>query len=398
MGSVQMNTQNATSVFTNLYRRDPIALSFCPYRACPIGAHVDHNFGKITGFAINNGVNIAYGPKKNGVIEMSSLQFERRAQWHIHQVDEKPTGDWADYLRGATWVLSKYYPLHVGMCGVVEGTLPIGGLSSSAAIIIAFISALAKLNNISLSEQEMILLAKQAENEYVGVSCGTLDQSCEVLSKKDHMLYLDTLDGSFELIPQHPDMKPYKIAILFSGIERTLAGSKFNMRVDEARSAAYALMAFSGMEYGKFGEANLRAVPREVYEQYKNRLPENWAKRAEHWYTEFDRVQRGAEAWRRGDLEAYGKLSFESGNSSIHNWETGSDELKKLYELMTQTDGIYGGRFSGAGFKGCCMALIDPSFAESIEKKITAEYLKAFPKLAGKYSFHLCDSADGVNL
>lgn len=385
-------------IFSQSYRRDPVDISFCPYRICPIGAHSDHNFGKITGLAIDKGVHIAYGPKKNGVVELSSLQFDRRAQWHIHQVDEKPTGDWADYLRGATWALSRYYPLTVGLCGVVEGSLPIGGLSSSAAVIIAFLSALCKLNNITLKPAEMIQIALEAEKDYVGVSVGKLDQSCEVYSKKNHLLYLDTLDDSYELIAQHPDMKPYSIAIFFSGIERTLAGSKFNMRVDEAKSAAYALMAYAGMDYGKFNEAFLRNVPVEVYHQYKNRLPENWAKRAEHWYTEFDRVQKGAEAWRRGDLEAYGKLSFESGHSSIYNWETGSDELRTLYEIMTHTDGIYGGRFSGAGFKGCCMALIDPNYAESIEKKVTAEYLKVFPKLEGKYGFHLCQSADGVQL
>lgn len=244
----------------------------------------------------------------------------------------------------------------------------------------------------------MIRIAQEAENGYVGVACGTLDQSCEVLSQKDHLLYLDTLDGSYELIPQHPDMNPYKIAIFFSGIERTLAGSAFNMRVDEAKSAAYALMAYAGMEYGKFSEAVLRNVPVEIYHKYKERLPEKWAKRAEHWYTEFDRVQRGAEAWRKGDLETYGKLSFESGNSSVYNWETGSPELKALYEIMTRTDGIYGGRFSGAGFKGCCMALIDPAFEESIISKVSEEYLKAFPKLEGKYSAHICQSADGVEL
>ena len=109
-------------------------------------------------------------------------------------------------------------------------------------------------------------------------------------------------------------------------------------------------------------------------------------------------MQRGAEAWRRGDLEEYGRLSFESGKSSIQNWETGSPELKKIYELMTRTDGIYGGRFSGAGFKGCCMALIDPAFAESIERTVSKKSLEAFPGLRGKYSFHLCDSADGVSL
>ena len=121
-------------------------------------------------------------------------------------------------------------------------------------------------------------------------------------------------------------------------------------------------------------------------------------KRAEHWYTEYHRVQAGAEAWRRGDLEAYGKLSFESGKSSIYNWETGSPELRELYEIMTRTEGIYGGRFSGAGFKGCCMAIIDPDHQEEIEKKVTEEYLKAFPSLEGKFSVHFCESADGVKI
>ena len=196
------------------------------------------------------------------------------------------------------------------------------------------------------------MTALDAEFNYVGVSCGKLDQSCEIYSKKDHLLFLDTSDDTYELIPTNPIMKPYEIAIFFSGIERTLAGSAFNMRVDECRSAAYALKAYAGIEYGKFNKTNLREVPYEVYLQYKDKLPENWMKRAEHWYSEFYRVQAGAEAWRKGDIEEYGRLSFESGRSSIYNWETGSDELKTLYEIMCTTDGIYGGRFSGAGFKG----------------------------------------------
>ena len=135
---------------------------------------------------------------------------------------------------------------------------------------------------------------------------------------------MDLQNDTYELIPQNPAMKPYKIAIFFSGLERSLAGSAFNMRVDECRSAAYALKAYAGMEYGKFKETNLRDVPYEVYLEHKDKLPENWRKRAEHWYTEFDRVQKGAEAWRNGDIEEFGRLSFESGKSSIYNWETGS--------------------------------------------------------------------------
>ena len=384
--------------FTETYKKDPTALAFCPYRVCPIGAHSDHQYGKITGFAIDKGIHIAYSPKQNGVIELVSLQFNKRAQWHVKSVPETKENDWADYLRGATLMLSQKYPLKVGLCGVIEGGLPIGGLSSSAAVTIAFLSALCKVNEIHLTELEMVLMAQAAENNYVGVSCGKLDQSCEVFSKKDKLLYLDTKDDSYELIPTNPNMKPYKIAIFFSGIERALADSKFNMRVDECRSAAYALKAFSGMEYGKFNETFLRDVPYETYLQYKDKLPENWRKRAEHWYTEFQRVEAGAEAWRRGDIETLGRLSFESGHSSIYNYETGSDELKTLYEIMLHTDGIYGGRFSGAGFKGCCMAIINPSFAWDIEKHVTNEYLKAFPALEGKFSVHICDTADGVEL
>ena len=389
---------SCTEKFIETYKREPEDVAFCPYRVCPIGAHSDHQFGKVTGFAIDKGIHIAYAPKRSGIVELASLQFDKRAQWHVQSVCAVRENDWADHLRGATIALSKRYPLTVGLCGVIEGSLPIGGLSSSAAVILAFLSALCKVNNIHLTAREMIMTALSAENDYVGVACGKLDQSCEVYSKKDHLLYLDTQDDSYELIPVNPAMKPYRIAVFFSGVERTLAGSKFNMRVDECRSAAYALKAYAGMEYGKFGETALRQVPVEIYHRYKDRLPENFAKRAEHWYTEYDRVQRGVEAWRRGDLEEFGRLSFESGRSSIESWETGSDELKTLYDIMTRTDGIYGGRFSGAGFKGCCMALIDPSFEESITERVTQEYLKVFPSLSDKFSVHICESADGIGL
>ena len=381
--------------FYEIYQRDAEALAFSPYRICPIGAHSDHNLGKITGFAIDKGIHIAYRPKQNGVIEMTSLDFPKRAQWHIREIGDK-AGDWADYLRGATWALGKEHPLSVGLCGVIEGSLPIGGLSSSAAVILAFLSALCRENQITLSPQELIDTAYDAEKNYVGVNVGTLDQSCEVLSRKDHLLYLDCRDSSFELIPTRPDMKAYQIAVFFSGLEHSLLGSRYNMRVDELRAGVYALQAFSGMDYGKFSEANARDVAFSVYQTYQDRLPESWRRRCEHWYTEFQRVEAGAEAWRRGDLEEFGRLSFESGWSSIHNWESGAPEQIRLYEIMRKTDGIYGGRFSGAGFKGCCIALIDPSQKDAILENVGREYLRAFPGLEGKYCAYLCQSADGA--
>lgn len=389
---------NCVESFQHSYRRDPDGVAFCPYRISPLGAHIDHQSGKIIGLAINKGIHIAYGVKKNGVVELQSLNFPKRAQFHVASVPEEKAGDWADYLRGAAKILGEHYSLRYGICGVIEGSLPIGGLSSSAAVTIAFLSALCQVNGLHLEPLEMILTAKAAENQYVGVSCGKLDQSCEVLSRKGHILYLDTRDDSFELIPANPAMKPYQIVIFFSGLERALAGSRYNMRVDECKSAAYALMAISGMEYGKYESACLRDVPEEVFHQYKDRLPEPWRRRAEHYYSEFARVEAGAEAWRRGDLDTCGRLIFESGYSSIYNYESGSEELKTLYNIMKHTEGIYGGRFSGAGFKGCCMALVDPNRASFIVQKVTEEYLRAFPDLAGRYSCHLCESADGVEL
>ena len=382
--------------FFEIYGRQPDGVAFSPYRICPIGAHVDHNLGKITGLAIDKGIHIAFRPKNNGVIELMSLQFPKRAQWHIASVPANKEGDWADYLRGATWALSKGHALTVGLCGVIEGSLPIGGLSSSAAVILAFLDALCKVNHITLSPQEMINTAFNAEKNYVGVNLGTLDQSCEVLSKKDHLLYLDCMDNRYEQIPQNPAMKPYAIAIFFSGLEHSVAGSKYNMRVDELRAGVYALQAFAGLEYKKFNQTNARDLSFHIYQEYKDKLPVQWAKRCEHWYSEVQRVEDGAEAWRRGDLEGYGKLSFESGWSSIHNWESGAPEQIRLYDIMCETDGIYGGRFSGAGFKGCCMALIDPEKAGSIQEYVERKYLESFPEMKGKYSFHLCHSADGI--
>lgn len=383
--------------FQNIYKKQPDDVAFCPYRISPLGAHIDHQFGCINGFAIDKGIHFAYRAKSSGICELYSLQFPGvRAQFAVNAVPGEKQQDWADYLRGATLKLGEKYKLRYGVAGVLEGSLPIGGLSSSAAVTIVYLTALCKVNGITLSAIEMIMTAKLAENEYVGVNCGKLDQSCEVLCRKDQLLFLDNKDDSYELIPQNPAMKPYKIAIFFSGLEHALSNSKYNSRQDECKAAAYALKALSGMEYEKFIDTRLRDVPEEIYHRYKDQLPENWRKRAEHYYTEQARAIKGAELWRRGDLEGYGKLVFESGRSSVFNYESGSPELIGLYNILCETDGVYGGRLSGAGFKGCCMALIDPDKAEAIEQSVGEKYKAAFPEYAEKYMSCICESADGV--
>ena len=383
-------------VYFETYGRSPEAIAFCPYRISPLGAHIDHQWGKINGLAIDKGIHIAYSRKENGVVELQSLNFPKRAQFHVYSIPDEKVGDWADHMRGAAKMLLEKYPLRYGISAVIEGTLPIGGLSSSAAVIIAFMSALAKVNRIYLDPRETIMMAKAAENKYVGVNCGKLDQSCEVLCKKDRLLYLDCADDSYSLIPWTGPK--FKIAVFFSGLERSLATSAYNLRQDECKAAAYSLLAHAGLEYGKFADTRLRDVPTPVFEQYKDRLPANFRKRVEHYFSEYRRAEEGAKAWRKGDLETYGKLIFERGRSSVENYECGCPELITLYSIMTETDGIYGGRFSGAGFKGCCMALVEPDKAEDVLHKVEERYLAVYPALKGKYLGALCDSADGVKL
>ncbi len=385
-------------VYNQFYHKEPEGISFCPYRISPLGAHIDHQYGKINGFAIDKGIHIAYSAKMNGVIEVQSVDFPKRAQFHVMSIPDEKVGDWADHLRGAAKELSEKYPLRIGLSAVIEGSLPIGGLSSSAAVIIAFLSALAKVNNIVLDQWEAIMMAKAAENKYVGVNCGKLDQSCEVLCKKNNLLYLDCADDSYELIPKSENMKSFKIAIFFSGLERSLANSDYNLRQDECKAAAYSLLSYAGLPYGKFADTRLRDVPREVFDAYKDRLPEKFARRAEHFFTEIERAEAGAKAWKNGNLDEYGNLVFASGKSSVVNYECGCPELISLYNIMTGTDGIYGGRFSGAGFKGCCMAIIEPDKAEEITRHVGVLYLKEYPNLEGKYSSYICNISDGVNL
>ena len=209
--------------YIEIYGKEPESIAFCPYRISPLGAHIDHQFGKINGLAIDKGISIAYSMKMNGVVELQSLNFPKRAQFHVSSIEEQKVGDWADHCRGAAKMLGEKYKLQYGISGVIEGTLPIGGLSSSAAVIIAFMTALADANGIQLEPWDMIMMAKAAENKYVGVNCGKLDQSCEVLCRKDHLLYLDCKDDSYTLIPKNPAMKPFAIAVFFSGLERSLA-------------------------------------------------------------------------------------------------------------------------------------------------------------------------------
>ena len=369
---------------------------YSPYRVCPLGAHVDHQHGLVTGFAINKGVELLFTSSDDSLVDLRSLSFHGEIVFDLNMPVESKNNDWGDYVRGVVYALKKRLELKYGIKGLIKGSLPIGGLSSSAAVLVAYILALTKANNISLTPMEIIRIASEAEREYVGLNNGILDQACVVLSKKDNLLYLDTDTNDYQLLPLANKMPEFEIGIIFSGLTRSLISSDYNLRVSECKVAAWNILASKSQTLNTLEKTFLRDVPESYFRETKDCFPNRFYKRAEHFYSECERVKQGVNAWQKGDIQTFGKLLFDSCNSSINKYECGSPELIAIYNIMRETDGIYGGRFSGAGFKGACICLLDPAKKDAIEQSVTSKYLEQFPQYRGSFEFHCCKADSGA--
>ncbi len=379
---------------------DALYQLFAPYRICPLGAHVDHQHGLVSGFAFDSGIEFLFSATETGKVEMASLTFEGLMTFNVQRPVDEKQGNWGDYLRGAVWALQQDFRLEKGIRGIVKGSMPIGGLSSSAALLCGFVMAIDKVNHLSLTRQQVIDYASIAERKYVGLNNGVLDQACVVLCEADKLLYLDTETGEHRLIPfggDTPKPLPFKLGIFFSGVTRKLTGTDYNLRVAECKTAAWIMQAYEGEHLKELPDTRLRDVPEEHLEKYADRMPERFARRARHFFTECDRVMDGVKAWEEGDIERFGQYVFESCESSMNNYECGSPELIALYIIMRRTDGIFGGRFSGAGFKGACIALVDPAKLDSIRETVTREYLREYPQYKDSFEIFFCNPANGVD-
>ena len=181
---------------------------FSPYRVCPLGAHVDHQHGLVTGFAINKGVDLYFDVRSkmddgrcDPHVHLESKTFEGVVDFEIDKPSQVREHHWGDYARGAKYALRKRFELKRGITGVIQGSLPVGGLSSSAAVLIAYVMAFAKANDITLQPFEVVKIASEAEREYIGLNNGLLDQACIALSKKNQLLFLDCDSNEYRVIP-----------------------------------------------------------------------------------------------------------------------------------------------------------------------------------------------------
>jgi galactokinase len=206
---------------------------------------------------------------------------------------------------------------------------------------------------------------------------------------------IDCRTGLHESIPAAPGAPRFQIVLAFSGSRQALLGTDYNRRVGECSEAARTLLAAAGRGNGR---GVLGDVVAAEYAAFGGRLHGAPARRAAHYFSEVDRVARGVAAWRGGDLTAFGALMTESGESSIRNYECGSPPLIDLYRVLAAAPGVYGARFSGAGFRGCCVALVEPDAVDDVTRRVATEYSRLHHDLARSASVVVCETDDGASI
>ncbi|GAV67753.1 GHMP_kinases_N domain-containing protein/GHMP_kinases_C domain-containing protein [Cephalotus follicularis] len=407
---------------------EEVRIVVSPYRICPLGAHIDHQGGTVSAMTINKGILLGFIPSGDVQVVLRSRQFRGEVRFRVDDIqhpkhkirntDEVQTEnssqlqpEWGRYARGALYALqSQGNHLSQGIIGYLCGSegMDSSGLSSSAAVGIAYLLALETANDLTISPAENIEYDRLIENEYLGLRNGILDQSAILLSSYGCLTCMNCKTKEYKLIhlsKMQKDQKiksqnAYKILLAFSGLRHALTHNPgYNCRVAECQEAARVLLCASGNAEVEplLGNVNL-----EVYEAHKCKLEPNLAKRAEHYFSENKRVIKGLEAWASGNLEDFGKLVSASGLSSIQNYECGSEPLIQLYEILTRAPGVFGARFSGAGFRGCCLAIVDADHAAEAASFVKHEYFRVQPKLASSINKDtavlICEAGDSASV
>lgn len=328
------------------------------------------------GRTIKLGTRLEYRALDSKEIRITSDQFGK-VKFLIGDLDKS---HWARYAQAAARVLNPKR----GIKAHVTGSLIGAGLSSSASVGLAYLKALADVNNIVLTNDQLVHLDFELECRELGLQNGLLDPMSIIYGRKNALLFMDVVTGSVSPIFDPPSSDATWI-VAFSGVSRELTKSGFNVRVAECHEAAASL---------KNGAWNLGDVPREIFETKKLSLPETLRKRAEHFFSEVERVHLGKQAWAESDAVRFGQLMNHSCESSIKNYEVGGGVLIRLHEIVSGAKGVYGSRFSGGGYGGCVVALAKNDLAENICVEITEKFSAIYPELPSKV--FIVETGDGL--
>ena len=369
---------------------EQVKLFFSPGRVNLIGEHIDYNGGFVFPAAITFGTYAAVGLRTDGKVGVYSRNFadDGMILFELSNLERCKNESWSVYVKGVIDVFIKAgYDVKQGFNAYIDTTLPkgVGGLSTSASLELLIGQILDELNCLNIDMIEKVKLAQKAENEYVGVNCGIMDQFAIGMGKKDHAIKLNTNDLSYEYAAC--DLQDYRVLIMNTNKKRELANSKYNERREECDKALECLRI-------KADIIHLCDLTPETFDQIADILEEEILyKRAKHAVHENERVKLAINALEQGDLSTFGELLNKSHQSLRDDYEVTGEELDVIVALAWEQDGVLGARMTGAGFGGCAIAIVHKDKLQMVQDAIA----KGYKDIIGyDASFYVASIGDGT--
>jgi galactokinase len=367
----EARAQSVIDAFHKHFDGPPAYLAAAPGRVNLIGEHTDYNDGFVLPVALHRDICVALRPRNDDTVRVYSLEYGEWFAFKLSQPEYNQRLLWSNYVQGMAWSLQELGLRLRGMDALISGNVPRGsGLSSSAALEVAVAKALlaaAELED-AIDDVALAQAAQRAENQFVGVNCGIMDQFISVLGQKSHALLIDCRSLEYELIP-FPD----KAALVIGNTKasRSLAGSAYNERRQQCEEGVAILQQSLPQVRA------LRDVTPEQLEAHQDALSPVVYRRCRHVVSENERVHKTVAALRRDNLLAVG-LYMESSHASLRDdYEVSSAALDAMVEAMVSAPGCFGARLTGAGFGGCAVALVQPGKEQAVADAIFERYPKA---------------------
>jgi len=336
----------------------PLA-TYAPGRAELLGNHTDYNEGYVLALAVDRGTTITGQARTDRQISIHSREMGKTETIALDKLAAERVSPWSRYTLGVVDQFRRNDLPVEGFDAEISGNLPLGaGLSSSASLENATVLFLAKLFGAKLEPLQMARIAQKAEHDFVGVRCGLLDQIASLMSTAHHATVIDcrTLDVSH--VPLDGKVS---VIIANSNVKHALVGGEYNERRSDCEAAAHALSV-----------PFLRDATTEMLKAHQSDMADRIYHRALHITGENERVLEGSAALRKGDIARFGRLMFESHESSIHNFENSVPEIDRLVAAARKTPGVYGARISGGGFGGATINLVEKGREEEVVLALTA--------------------------
>jgi galactokinase len=364
-------------------RGEPLIVTRGPGRLNLIGEHTDYNQGYVLPVAVDRAVVVAAAPREDGRVRVWSESLDSGAEYNLGREQEQRFTGWVQYLQGVSWVLGELGKEVRGLDAVIFSDVPRGaGLSSSAALEVAWALALLTGAGEHLPPRELALACQRAENEYVGMHCGILDQFASVFGRAQAALLVDCESLEMQVVPMKG--QPVSLVVCDTNKPRALVDSEYNQRRASCEEAARLL-----------GVPSLRHANQEMVMTARERLGEVNFKRAWHVISENERVLETAEALKRGDLEAVGRMISASHRSLRDYYEVSCPELEEMW-TATQRAGCYGSRLVGAGFGGAVMAMVAEEEVRQFIPKVTQAYQQATHRQPNVFAVQIANGAEVV--